>query len=283
MSYDEWIGKSKDQSDSMAPEQLQRFEALMDRDPGAVRAGSTLPPCSHWIYFTPMDKQSDIAEDGHPKKGDFLPPVELSKRMWAGGNIQFKKQLKAGMPADKKSTIVKIDEKEGASGKLCFVTVRHQISASGSLAIDEEQQIVYREAAEEGAHPIRTKPMDIDSDWKKTRKLDAVQLFRFSALTYNGHKIHYNHPYTTKNNGYPNLLVHTPFLLALMMNEYKTKSDGKVIERIDYSAVGPIFLGEEITITSKDVDNFKAEMRVLGPDNKIAMTASIKWIYSWNQ
>lgn len=282
MSYDEWIGKSKDQSDSMASEQLQRFEALMDRDPLAVTSDSILPPCSYWIYFTPMSKQSDIAENGHAEKGSFLPPVELPIRMWAGGNIQFKKPLKAGAQADKKSTIVKIDEKEGAGGKLCFVTIRHQISSSGALVIDEEQEIVYREASEEGVHPVRTKPMDIDFDWKKSRKINSVQLFRFSALTYNSHRIHYDFPYATKQEGYPNLVVHSPYLLVLMMDLFKSKTDGKVIEEIDYKSLGPIYLGEEITITSKDVDNFKAEMRVLGPDNKIAMTATVKWTYSWN-
>lgn len=282
MSYEEWIGKAKDQSDSMAPEQLQRFEALMDRDPSAVSAGKELPPFAHWIYFTPLVKQSDIAENGHAKKGGFLPPVELPIRMWAGGNVKFKKPLKVGGHADRKSTIVKINEKEGASGKLCFVTVRHQISASGSLAIDEEQEIVFRESAEEGAHPIRTMPMDIDFDWKKTRNLNPIQLFRFSALTFNSHRIHYDQKFATKQEGYPDLVVHSPFLLVLMMDLFKTKSDGKLIEKIDYKSVGPIYLGEEITITSKDVDNFKAEMRVLGPDHKVAMKATVKWTYAWN-
>lgn len=283
MSYDEWIGKSKDKNDSMAPEQLQRFEAMLDHNPNDVQAGTPLPPCAHWIYFTPMDPHSDIAEDGHAKKGDFLPPVDLPKRMWAGGNIQFKKQLKAGMPADKKSTIINIEEKEGTSGKLCFVTVRHQINVSGAMAIDEEQQIVYREASEQGVHPIRTTPMDIDYDWKKTKKVDSVMLFRFSALTFNSHKIHYDKEYATETEGYPNLVVHGPLLLVLMLNEFKTKTDGKVIEEVEYRATGPVFLGEEITITSKDVDNTRVEMRLLGPDNKIAMKATIKWIYSWNQ
>ncbi|TVR14772.1 MAG: acyl-CoA dehydrogenase [Balneolaceae bacterium] len=283
MSYEEWIGKSKDQNDSMAPEQLQRFEAMLDRDPGEVQAGTVLPPCAHWVYFTPMGRQSDLAADGHAKKGGFLPPVDLPKRMWAGGTIQFKKPLKTGAPADKKSTIVKIEEKEGSSGKLCFVTVRHQISAYGAVAIDEEQQIVYREASEEGAHPIRTKPMDIDFDWKKSRVLTSTDLFRYSALTFNGHKIHYDFPYTTEEEGYPNIVVHGPLLLTLLLNAFKSKSDGKVIEEVSYKAVGPIYLGEELTITSKDVDNTKVEMRVLGPDNKIAMMATVKWIYSWNQ
>ena len=282
MSYDEWIGKSKDRNDSMAPEQLQRFEAMLDRNPNDVQAGTVLPPCAHWIYFTPVDPHSEITEDGNAKKGDFLPPVELPTRMWAGGKIQFKKQLRAGMPADKKSTIIKIDEKEGSSGKLCFVTIRHQINVSGSAVIDEEQQIVYREASEQGVHPIRTMPMDIDYDWKKRKLIDSVMMFRFSALTFNSHKIHYDYKYATEQEGYPNLVVQAPLLLVLMMNEFKSKTDGKVIEEIEYKAAGPVFLGEEVTITSKDVDNTRVEMRALGPDNKIAMQATVKWIYSWN-
>jgi 3-methylfumaryl-CoA hydratase len=283
MSYDEWIGKSKDRSDSMAPEQLQRFEAMLNRDPDTVSAGTTLSPCSHWIYFNPGEKQSELAENGHEKPGHFLPPVDLPRRMWAGGSIQFKKPLKAGSPAEKKSTIIKIDEKEGSTGKLCFVTVRHQISSYGVVAIDEEQQIAFGEAYEEGAHPIRTKPADIGYDWKKSRKPDAAQLFRFSALTFNSHKVHYDYLYTTQKEGYPNLLVHAPFLLVLMIDAFKTKTDGKVIEEISYRAEGPLYSGEEITITSKDVDNTKAELRALGPDNKIALSASVKWVYSWNQ
>lgn len=283
MSYDEWIGKSKDQNDSMAPEQLQRFEALMDRNPGEVGAGTVLPPCAHWIYFTPLDLQTDIAENGHSRNGGFLPPVDLPLRMWAGGNIQFKKPLKTGIPADRKSTIVKIDEKKGAGGKLCFVTIRHQVSASGAVAIDEEQQIVFREASEEGAHPVRTRPMDIDYDWKKNRKPDIAELFRFSALTFNAHRIHYDYLYTTEKEGYPNLLVHAPYLLAILLNTFKNRFDGKMIEQVEYRSAGPLYLGEELTITSKDVDNTKAEMRALGPDNKIAMTASVTWIYSWNR
>jgi len=282
MSYDEWIGKSADSSDSLAPEQLQRFEAMLNRDPGSAMAGTVLPPCSHWIFFNPAVKPDELGENGHQKPGNFLPPVELPQRMWAGGSIRFKKPLKAGSPAEKKSTITGIDEKEGATGKLCFITIRHQISSYGAVAIDEEQQIVFREASEEGAHPIRTKPMDIDYDWKKNSRTDTVQLFRFSALTFNSHRIHYDYLYATEKEGYPSLPVHSPLLLVLMVNDFKGKTDGKLIEEISYRAEGPLYAGEEMTITCKDVDNFKSEMRVLGPDNKMAMSAAIKWTYSWN-
>ncbi|TVR28014.1 MAG: acyl-CoA dehydrogenase [Balneolaceae bacterium] len=283
MSYDEWIGKTKDRNDSMAPEQLQRFEALMNQNPHSVTSGTELPPCAHWCYFTPIDMQSNIAVDGHALKGDFLPPVELPKRMWAGGKITFKKPLLAGTPAEKKSTIIAINEKEGSTGKLCFVTVRHQISARGAVAVDEEQQIVYREESEEGAHPIRTQPLDIDPDWKKTTKLDSVQLFRFSALTFNSHRIHYDREYVKKIEGYPNLVVHGPYLLVLLLDAFKNKDDGRVIEDVEYSAVGPVYLDEQITIQGKGVDNHRVELRVTGPEGNMAMKATVNWTYSWNR
>jgi 3-methylfumaryl-CoA hydratase len=283
MSYDKWVGNSESRSDSMAPEQLQRFEALMNGKPKSVTAGTELSPCAHWCYFTPMDTQSNIAVDGHALRGEFLPPVELPKRMWAGGHIQFKKPLLAGTPADKKSTITAIEEKDGESGKLCFVKVRHQISAKGAVAIDEQQEIVYREDSEEGAHPIRTNPLDIDPDWKKSTKPDTVQLFRFSALTFNSHRIHYDLDYVKKIEGYPNLVVHAPFLLLLLLDAFKNKDDGRIIEDVTYRAVGPVYHEEMITLCGKGVDNHKEELRVIGSEGNMALKATVNWTYSWNR
>lgn len=283
MNIDEWIGKTMDRSDSMAPEQLQRFEALMNRNPLAVTSGTHLPPCAHWCYFTPVEMQSELGVDGHARKGGFLPPVELPKRMWAGGKIIFKKPLLAGTPAEKKSTIIAINEKEGSSGKLCFVTVRHQVSSKGALAIDEEQQIVYREESEEGAHPIRTNPLDIDPDWKISVKPDTIQLFRFSALTFNSHRIHYDQDYVKKMEGFPNIVVHAPYLLVLLLDSFKNKDDGRVIEDVKYRADGPVYLDEQITIYGKSADNHRSELRVTGPEGNLAMSASVNWIYSWKR
>lgn len=281
MSYNDWIGKMNDVNDSMAPEPLQHFEALLNHDPSDVRNGTVLPPCAHWIYFNQAVKQASLNDDGYPPYAGVCGDLPL--RMQAGGKILFKKPLKAGMPADRKSTVINIDEKEGSGGKLCFMTLRHQISTAGALAIDEEEQVVFREQPEEGAHPSRTEPLDIDFDWKKTVRLTPVELFRYAALTCNSHRIHYDVPYTTDVLGYPNLLVPAHLLLTCMMDAYKTKTDGKVIEQIEYRAVGPLYVHEEITITSKDTGNTAVELRALGPDNKIALKATVRWIYSWNK
>ncbi|WP_069132018.1 MaoC family dehydratase N-terminal domain-containing protein [Rhodohalobacter halophilus] len=281
MKYEEWIGKTLDISDSMAPEQLQKFEALMNGDPGSVSDGSGLRPGAHWVYFNPPIPQADLGINGHERSSNFLPPVDLPRRMWAGGTIKFKKPLKIGVPADKKSTITKIEEKEGKSGKLVFVSLRHQISASGSVAIDEEQVIVYRGESEKGAHPIRTEPMDLDPDWRKSTKPSSIQLFRYSALTFNSHRIHYDQDYAREMEGYPNVVVHAPFLVLLMIDAFSSKADGKVISEIRYENRGPVYLGEQITICGKSIDNSRTALRIHGPEGKVAVKAEIDWVYSW--
>lgn len=281
MDINDWVGNSFDISDSMAPEQLKKFEALMNDDPEAVTEGSVISPCGHWVYFNPPIPQADLSISGHERNSNFLPPVDLPRRMWAGGTIKFKKPLKTGTPADKKSTITKIEEKEGKKGKLCFVTIRHQVSASGSVAIDEEQTIVYREESEKGAHPIRTQPLDIDPEWRKSTKPDSIQLFRYSALTFNSHRIHYDQDYAREMEGYPNVLVHAPFLVLLMVNAFTSKSDGKVVSEIEYENVGPVYLGEQITICGKTADNNKTALRIHGPEGKLAVKAKFQWTYDW--
>ncbi|PKD43327.1 FAS1-like dehydratase domain-containing protein [Rhodohalobacter barkolensis] len=281
MNVNEWIGNTFDISDSMAPEQFQKFEALMNGGPDSVGEGLEIPPCGHWIYFNPPIPQADLGINGHERNSDFLPPIDLPRRMWAGGTLKFKKPLKTGIPADKKSTITKIEEKDGKTGRLCFVTIRHQVSSSGAVAIDEEQTLVYREDSEKGAHPIRTKPLDIDPDWRKSTKPDSVQLFRYSALTFNSHRIHYDQDYAREMEGYPNVIVHAPFLVLLMLDAFKSKADGKVISKIQYENLGPVYLGEQITICGKSVDNTKSSLRIHGPEGKLAMKAEIDWGYDW--
>lgn len=275
------IGTTEDRSDSLSPEQLQRFEALLNRDPSMIGPGSELTVCSHWAYFQPPLPNSELAVSGNPLNDSLIPDIDLPRRMWAGGSLKFKKPITAGIPAEKKSTLVDIEEKNGSTGKLCFVTLRHQISQKGSVALDEKQVYVFREENEKGAHPIRTEPQDLDADWKKLTKPDAVQLFRFSALTFNSHRIHYDQEYAREVEGYPNVLIHAPYLLLLMLDAFKSKHDGKVITEIEYQSAGPVYLGEQITICGKDTDNFKAGLRVLGPEGKTAMKASVDWTYSW--
>ncbi len=255
----------------------------MNRDPSAISDNSILPACAHWCYFTPLEKRSDLDENGTPKQGEFLPPVDLPNRLWAGGKIEFKKPMKVNVPANKTSTIIGIEEKEGTSGDLTFVKLSHAISAGGSTLITEDQQYVYQEATDKGAYPTRTKTLDLDGDWKKSVTPDEITLFQFSALTFNAHRIHYDQDYTRDKVGYPELLVHGPLLLIYLLNAYKRNYMTRTIRKVEYKMLGPVYLGEEITIhCGKGIDSKKSVLRITGPDNKLAMKVDLEWGYSWD-
>lgn len=281
MEYDEWVGKIKNQHDSMAPEQLRRFEAMLNRPPDDISMGSELTMCAHWAYFTPLYMQSELGVQGYPRTETFLPPVPYATRLWTGGRISFVSPLHIGTPANKHSTITSLAEKESSGEKRVHLTLQNQISTKGSLAVSEDQHFLYRDPTEKGAHPTRTQPMDLDPDWEKSTKPDSVLLFRFSALTYNAHRIHYDQEYARSVEGYPNVMLHGQLLLLLALESFRSKFDGKVLEEVTYKLNGPVYLGELISIAGKSVDNHRSELRICGPEKNIALRASVKWGYKW--
>jgi 3-methylfumaryl-CoA hydratase len=275
--FSQWLGKSRWQYDSMAVEVLQRFAALNDQDPAKIVSGDPLPPCSHWFYFNPLDGQSELAGDGHPHKGAFLPPIDLPRRMWAGGNVRIRRGLRAGQPATRNSTITAIQPKSGKAGELCFVTVLHRIESVGHVCIEEEQHIVYREAHDPAHPPRRQVAYDGVKDWCDTWTPDPVQLFRFSALTYNGHRIHYDAPYCREVEGYPDLVVHGPLLVHKILGSFASHHPERCILEIDYRALGPVYNGETVTIGAVSPSAGITEVRVLGPEGHVAMYAKLSW------
>lgn len=281
MSFDKWIGKSITRRDSLSPEQLLRFEAMLNRRPDAISEGSELSMCAHWTYFTPLHMQSDLSEQGYPRDDNFHPPIELTSRLWTGGRIEFRKPLLVGSPAQQYSTIISIEEKEKLGEQRVHMTLQHQISSRGAVAIREDQHFMFRNPSEKGAHPTRSRSLDIDPDWEKSAKPGSILLFRFSALTFNAHRIHYDQDYARNEEGYPNVLVHGPLLLLLALEAFRSRFDGKILEHVEYRVNGPVYLGEEISIYGKSVDNHESELRVCGPEKNIALSASIKWGYKW--
>ncbi len=281
MSYDEWIGKSINRQDSMAPEQLRRFEAMLNRQPDSISEGAELSMCAHWAYFTPIYTHSELADPGYPRDEEFFPPIELSSRLWTGGRIEFKSPLTIGIPAKQYSSIISIEEKEKRGEQRVYLGLQHQISTRGKLAIQEDQHFMYRQPTEKGAHPVRSRPMDIDPDWEKSTEPNSVLLFRFSALTFNAHRIHYDQDYARNVEGYPNALVQGPLLLLLALESFRSRFDGKTLEYVEYKINGPVYLGEKISIYGKSVDNHMSELRVCGPERNIALSATVKWGYQW--
>ncbi|MEO8280282.1 MAG: MaoC family dehydratase N-terminal domain-containing protein, partial [Ideonella sp.] len=187
-----WIGRSEQRSDDITAMPIAALSATLDRDDPAPTPGSDLPPLWHWMFFNPIAKASEIGPDGHPKRGGFLPPVELPRRMWAGGRLEFNHPLRVGDEVTRSSKILDVKVKQGRSGSLVFVTVRHEITNALGLALSEEHDIVYRDAPVPGAPTPPPQAAPDDAAFSREVCADPVMLFRYSALTFNGHRIHYD-------------------------------------------------------------------------------------------
>jgi len=188
----QWVGRSERRADRVTSVPLAALAATLDRDEPEPRDGSPIAPLRHWLYFLPLYRRSEAGPDGHALRGGFLPPVPLPRRMWAGGRLEFHRPILVGDAIERVSTIVKVDPKEGRSGALVFVVVRHEISAAGELAIVEEHDIVYREAARTDDPPAPVRAAPAGATWRREIVPDSLLLFRYSALTFNGHRIHYD-------------------------------------------------------------------------------------------
>jgi 3-methylfumaryl-CoA hydratase len=279
--WQEWIGRTETTGDDLSVEHARGLVALLDRDPAGLAAGLPLPECWHWIYFRPATPQSGLGPDGHARRGGFLPPIALPRRMWVGGRIRFAAPLPLGRPAVRRSTIASVVPKSGRSGELVFVTVRHEISAGEGdpAAITEEQDLVYRDAAPAGqAGSSRAEPAPAAAAWSERYRADAVALFRFSALTFNGHRIHYDHPYATAVEGYPGVVVHAPLTALLLMDAAVRHREGSTGRPIGYQyrAVSPLFADEDITLAGTSYEDGSAQVWATGPRG-LAMTATVEW------
>jgi 3-methylfumaryl-CoA hydratase len=273
----QWIGRTEVTEDDLSVAHARGLVALLDRDPEALAAGTPLPECWHWIFFRPTTPQSGLGPDGHARRGGFLPPIELPRRMWVGGRIRFLQPLLIGSGAVRRSTITSISSKTGRSGQLVFVTVRHAIGTPDHVAIEEEQDLVYRSPPPPGETP-RSEPAPAPPDWIERLWTDPVMLFRFSALTYNGHRIHFDHPYVTGEEGYPGLVVHGPLTALLLMDaatRHREASSGRVLG-YQYRAVSPLFVGEEVTLAGTAYADGSAQVWASGPRG-LAMTATVEW------
>lgn len=237
----QWQGRQEIVHDEVTAFPVNALAATLEAPyVGAAQPGEPLPPLWHWLYFLPLHRQSALAADGHARKGGFLPPVPLPRRMWAGGRFAFSQPLRVGDPLQKTSTIASVKVKEGRSGQLVFVTVRHDISVRGEHRLWEEHDIVYRGAAAADSPPAV--PLVADAGvWRRQIVADDVLLFRYSALTFNGHRIHYDRRYVTDVEGYPGLIVHGPLIATLLIDLLLRQMPQATIERYSFRAVRPTF------------------------------------------
>jgi len=235
-----WIGRSEQRTDTITAAPLAALAAALDRDDPAPATGTAVPPLWHWLYFLPIARQSELGPDGHPRRGGFLPPVELPRRMWAGGRLTFERPLRVGEVATRTSRIDDVTAKDARSGPLVFVTVRHALSTPEGHAISEAHDIVYRGLPAPGsaATPQRA---PTDETFARTVVPDDVLLFRYSALTFNGHRIHYDRRYVTEVEGYPGLVVHGPLIATLLLDLLRRERPTATVARFDFKAVSPLF------------------------------------------
>ena len=248
----DWIGRTEQRDDSVSAAPLAGLIATLDRaDEPAPVDGSVLPPLAHWLYFLPQALQREIGADGHPKRGGFLPPVPLPRRMWAGGRLQFHHAIRVGEPVTRRSTITTVDAKHGRSGALVFVTVQHEIVNAHGIAVCEEHDIVYRDNPEPGAVPPAPPPAPTDEQFSRAITPDPVLLFRYSALTFNGHRIHYDRSYVTEVEGYPGLIVHGPLIATLLVDLLRRELPDAVLTQFDFKAASPLFDIHPFTVCGK--------------------------------
>ena len=238
-----WIGKTETVDDAVTATPCAALAATLDRAAERPAPGTPLPPLWHWLYFLPLYRQSEVGPDGHAKRGGFLPPVPLPRRMWAGSQFEFKAPLRVGDRIRRVSTIADVTEKSGRTGPLVFVKVRHEISANQSAApaLIEFHDIVYREAPKPDDVPPPPRRAPEKSSWTRHWVPDDVLLFRYSALTFNGHRIHYDRRYVTEVEGYPGLIVHGPLIATLLLDLLRWQLPDANVARYEFRAVRPLF------------------------------------------
>ncbi len=242
----QWVGRSEELHDHIGAAPLRGLAATLDHDGPAPQPGAQVPPLGHWLYFLPQARQSELGDDGHPRRGGFLPPVPLPRRMWAGGRLVWApgNPLRVGDAARKRSRIESVTHQRGRSGEMVFVLVRHEVHNAHGLCLTEEHDIVYRANAR--AHEPAPAPTAADTSaaWRRQIDPDDVLLFRYSALTFNGHRIHYDRRYVTEVEGYPGLVVHGPLIATLLIDLVARHASRAVVERFSFRALRPSFDGQ---------------------------------------
>ena len=271
-TYRGWIGRTEQLSDPLSPTQALAAAATFDDTTTALGGGAALPPLWHWFYFLPRAPQAMLSEDGHPQRGGFLPPISYPRRMFAGARLRFHQPLRLGQAAERVGEIRDIVLKSGRSGHLAFVTVAYRFMQNGELCIEEEQDIVYREPGAAVPAPVVSDwPAVPEGAWSRMITPDPRLLFRFSALTFNAHRIHYDRPYAQQAEGYPGLVVHGP-LTAMLLLDLVRQSTPHTITGFSFRGLAPLFdLAPFRLIGQRDGD--QVQLQAQGPNGQAALTA----------
>lgn len=275
--YGAYLGRSETRRDTVWPLLIRGLAATLDLPAETAAPGGALPPLWHWMLFQDWAPAHALGPDGHPRRGGFLPPVhDLPRRMWAGGRIALHRDLHSGEPVRRTSSILKIEEKSGGSGRLVFVTVRHDIAGEdqpAAPAIVEEQDIVYRSAEGAAVKPAKPAAPPPDGAWTRTVRADPVLLFRYSALTGNGHRIHYDLDYVMREEGYPGLVVHGPLQATWLADLVRRNRPGARLARLSFRGRRPAFHQNPLTLIGHD-DHGTIRLETRDHDGAVCMSAA---------
>jgi 3-methylfumaryl-CoA hydratase len=252
------------------------MRAMLDYTPKTMSDGEPVPPLWHWAYFINPARASELGRDGHAAQGEFMPPVPLPRRMWAGCQLKFSAPLRVGETARRESTVRDVRIKLGRTGILCFVEVEHAILVGDELKLTEIHNIVYRDTKQSGDDKARPPEAPVDALWTRELKPDSTLLFRYSALTFNGHRIHYDLDYCQQEEGYPGLVVHGPLTATLLTEMARHQNPGKPIERCAFRAYSPLFDNAPFTLNGK-MDRTDTILWAANPQGRLAMKATVSY------
>jgi 3-methylfumaryl-CoA hydratase len=274
-AWHDWVGRSETLDDVVTATPARALAATLNSD-SQLETGSPIPAIWNWLYFLPLARLDTIGPDGHPRRGGFLPPVELPRRMWAGSRCNFHSPLRIGDRIERTSTILKVSAKSGNAGDMVFVTVGHDVHANGQLAAREEQDIVYVGIPERFSPPP---PIPLPAcDWQDAVAVDPVLLFRFSALTFNGHRIHYDRTYATEVERYPGLVVHGPLQAILLFDAaLKRAPPGATPQKFQFRGVRPLFDFETVTLNGAATETGGLNLYTANGERIVGMQASLEW------
>ena len=275
IDFSTWIGRTEQVHDPLSWVQAQAAQATFDERGAPLADGDALPLPWHWFHFLPRAPQAALDADGHPQRGGFLPPIPYPRRMFAGARMQVHRPLRVGVAAVREGRIGNVVMKSGKSGPLAFVTVAYRYQQDGMLCLEEEQDIVYREPGAAIAAPQPAElPAPPAGSWSRTLQPDPRLLFRFSALTFNAHRIHYDRDYAVDVEGYPGLVVHGP-LTAVLLLQLVRQSTARPVVGFSFRGVAPLFDGGPVRLLATPVQD-TVSLQAQGPDGIVALEATAR-------
>lgn len=275
-AFADWVGRREEAEDVVTARQARQMAATLESPAADLAEGTPLPPLWHWMGWLPETPMGGLGPDGHPARGGFLPPVPLERRMWAGGRLEFLAPLRIGRPMHRRSTILKVAEKTGSTGRMVFVTVGHEIEGPEGLAVREEQDIVYV-AMPDRFIPPPPVPAPEGAAWSHPVTMDTVRLFRFSALTFNAHRIHFDLPYATEVEKYPGLVVHGPMQAMFLMQAARAEAGGALPVRFRFRGVRPMFHFDRVELRGWPAEAGAQALATVIGEGICCMQAEIGW------